>query len=140
MIGRQCGGIFPPGGAMPISKRVGLGRLGQRADAGNPPADAENFLAGLAGRLPIEHGDHFLRAIAEQADGGLGGVGVVVPVGDDHHAAGRGHGRSLTARGAKCKELQPTVATICPRFGGCRLFLLRPTDPRTDLCPLYFGY
>lgn len=66
---------------------IGLGRLGQRADKGDPPADSEHLLTSLAGRLAIQHGHHFLRAVADQADGRLGGVWVVVPVGNYHHAA-----------------------------------------------------
>ena len=84
-------------------KRVCLARFGQRGDDGDLPADAENFLAGLAGRLPIEHRDNFVGPVAQQADGGLRGIGIVVPIGDNHHAAWRVHGQSVPET---CVEMQ----------------------------------
>ncbi len=92
MIGRQGGGILPPGGAMPINRALAVGSIGQRGDDGQCAAHAQPLLAGLAGPLPVEHCDHVFGLVAKHVDGGLGGVGVVVAVGEDDQSASHGEG------------------------------------------------
>ena len=91
MIGRQCGGSLPPGGAMPTSRALAPGASASAATTGDGPADAQPAAGRLAGPLAVEHGDDFLRPIADHADRRLGGMRIAITVGQDNHAPRCGH-------------------------------------------------
>ena len=65
---------------------VGRRGIGQRGHDGDRTSYAQQLAAGLPCRSAIEHGDHFLGPIADDADGRLGRVRIGVAVDQDHQA------------------------------------------------------